>query len=52
MSCATILASELDFPEAALRYPSYAAVLSEILEASMACLTATEELVRYHVRPQ
>jgi hypothetical protein len=49
ISCATILASELDLPETALRYPSYAAVLSEMLEASMACLTATKKLVRYHV---
>lgn len=52
MSCATILASALDFPETALRYPSYATVLSEMLEASMARLTATEELVRYSVRLQ
>jgi hypothetical protein len=49
MSCATILASELDLPETALRYPSYAAVLSVMLEASMARLTATMELVKYYV---
>ena len=52
MSCATILASEFDFPEIALRYPSYAVVSSETLEASMARLTATKELVRCHVRLQ
>jgi hypothetical protein len=42
ISCATILASELDLSETALRYPSYAAFLLEILEASIARLTAAE----------
>lgn len=42
ISCATILASELDLLETALRYLSYTAFLSEMPEASIACLTAAE----------
>lgn len=49
MSCATILASELDFPETAFRYPSYAPALSEMLETSIARFTATKKFVRCRV---
>jgi len=48
MSCATILASELDFPEAPLEYPSYAAVLSRVLEVSIAFLTAEKSSRKNH----
>lgn len=37
-----ILASELDLPETALMYPSYAAFLSEMVEVPIARLTAVE----------
>jgi hypothetical protein len=50
MSWATILASEFDFPETALRNPSYAAALLEMLEASIARATAVKWLVRDRTR--